>query len=178
MDKSDLPIRKRNRLQNYDYSQNGAYFVTVCTRNRKCLFWRKKYSSADIEKGNIDKILSRYGRIVKNAIMDIPIVYPTVLVDNFVVMPNHIHLLLQIRNEMAAVRFDGGRPMAAPTISRVINQLKGHCSKKAGFSMWQKLFHDHVVRNKNDYGEIYAYIDNNPINWDIDCFYVDLEVQS
>ncbi len=172
MEKSNLPIRKPNRLKNYDYGQNGAYFVTICTKDRKCLFWRKEYSHKDIEKGDIDKVLSNYGRIVRDAIMDIPVHYPTVLVEKFVVMPNHVHLLLLIQNEIAAVRFDGGRPMAAPTVSTVINQMKGYCSKRTGFSMWQKLFHDHIIRGKADYEKIYSYIDTNPMKWDIDCFYV------
>lgn len=80
-------------------------------------------------------------------------------------MPNHIHLLLSIRGN------ENGRPMGAPTISTVINQFKGFVSKQAGFSVWQKLFYDHIVRGEQDYEEIWEYIDANPLKWENDEFY-------
>jgi len=64
-----------------------------------------------------------------------------------------------------------GRAMRAPTISTVINQMKGYVSKQIGYSIWQKLFHDHIIRNEADYIKIWRYIDENPINWQNDCFY-------
>jgi REP element-mobilizing transposase RayT len=86
-------------------------------------------------------------------------------VDHYTVMPNHIHLLLQINTD------ENGRAMLAPTISIVVQQLKGVVSKQVGQSIWQKLFHDHVIRGEKDYLKIRQYIDNNPALWKEDCFY-------
>ena len=87
-----------------------------------------------------------------------------VKVDKYVIMPNHIHLLLIICSY-------NGRAMHAPTLSNLIQQFKGISSKNAGFPIFQRSFHDHVVRNKNDYEMIWHYIDTNPQNWEKDCFY-------
>ena len=80
-------------------------------------------------------------------------------------MPTHIHLILQINTD------ENGRPMVAPTISTVIQQMKGYVTKQLSRSIWQKLFHDHVIRNENDYPIIWEYIENNPVQWELDCFY-------
>ena len=95
--------------------------------------------------------------------------YPAISVDHSVVMPNHIHLLLQINTDT------DGRPMVAPTISIIVQQLKGVITKQIGQSVWQKLFHDHVIRSEADYLKIWEYIDNNPIKWEEDCFYNDCQ---
>ena len=153
MEKS--PERKPVRLNKFDYSQNGAYFITLCTKERKKLFWDNVGASIarpqEIE-------LSRYGEIVERAIINIPKIYPAVSLDNYVIMPDHIHLLLRIDDNQ------NGRPMVAPTVSTIIQQTKGYITKQIGFSVWQKLFHDHIIRNKNDYMEIWEYIENNPVN--------------
>ena len=112
-----------------------------------------------------DVRLSEYGRIVQKSIRDIPNHYKAVTVDHFVVMPNHIHLLPQIHTD------ESGRAILAPTISTVIAQLKGDITKKIGHSIWQKLFHDHVIRNQKDYEMIWNYIEGNPMKWAEDCFY-------
>ena len=110
--------------------------------------------------------LSPYGRIVEEAISNIQTVYPAISVDNYLIMPNHIHLLLQIRTD------ENGRAMLAPTISIVIQQMKGYVTKKIGSSIWQKLFHDHVIRDEAGYLKIWNYIEGNPSKWEEDCFYV------
>ena len=159
----ELPNRKPNRLTEYDYSQPGAYFITICTHNKQMLFWENVGASiARPEKPQ----LSFYGNVVQEAILNIPKIYPTISVDNYVVMPNHIHLLLQIHTD------DRGRAMLAPTISKVVQQMKGYITKQLGVSVWQKLFHDHVVRGEKDYLEIWNYIEGNPSKWEEDCFYV------
>lgn len=109
--------------------------------------------------------LSKPGKIVADAISNIQNHYPAVSVDHYVVMPNHLHLLLQINTDC------DGRPMVAPTISQVVQQFKGVVTKQIGCSIWQKLFHDHVIRNQNDYLKIWEYIDSNPVKWKEDCFY-------
>lgn len=159
----ELPKRKPNRLTEYDYSQPGAYFITICTKNKEKLFWEDVGASiARPEKPQ----LSFYGNVVQEAILNIPKIYPTISVDNYVVMPNHIHLLLQIHTD------DSGRAMLAPTISKVVQQMKGYVTKQLGVSIWQKLFHDHVVRRETDYLEVWNYIEGNPSKWEEDCFYM------
>jgi len=64
-----------------------------------------------------------------------------------------------------------GRAMRAPTISTVINQMKGCVTKQIGFSLWQKLFHDHIIRNEEEYRKIWEYIDTNPLKWEDDCYF-------
>ena len=158
-----LAQRKKIRLAEYDYSKPGAYFITICTDKHKCLFWKKNHNLLLVPEHK--KRLSKYGEIVDKAINDIPSYYPFVSVDKYVVMPNHVHMLLRINTD------ESGRPMVAPTISTVVQQTKGVVSKKIGYSVWQKLYYDHVIRNNNDYEEIWNYIDQNPQNWEKDKFY-------
>ncbi len=157
----ELPKRKQNRLKGYDYSTANAYFITICTHNRKNLFWKDVGEIIDRPE-NVP--LTNLGMIVRQCINDIPRHYPAITVDHVVIMPNHIHLLLQINTDV------DGRPMAAPTISTVVNQTKGIVSKKAGFSVWQKGFHDHVIRGERDYLDIWNYIEGNPGRWVEDEF--------
>ncbi len=157
-----LPNRKPNRLERYDYSSCGAYFITICTKDRRNYFWENVGAIIDRPQ---DVRLSICGEIVNEAINNIPSIYPVLLVENYIIMPNHIHLLLRICAD------ESGRPLVAPTISRVVKQLKGYISKRTGISLWQKSFHDHVIRNQNDYDEIYKYISENPIKWQQDVLY-------
>ena len=159
---TELSKRKPNRLPNFDYSTPGAYFITVCTKNRKCILWNSVGASI-ARPHNIP--LSAYGKIVNQAICNIPLHYPAVTVDNYTIMPNHIHLLLQINTDA------DGRPMVAPTISTIVQQMKGIVTKQVGESIWQKLFHDHIIRGEKDYLKIWEYIENNPAKWKEDCFY-------
>ena len=159
-----LPKRKRNRLRDYDYSMPGAYFVTICTKDRRNLFWENV--GASIARPQ-DVVLSYYGRVTETAIRGISSHYPAVTVDRYVIMPNHVHLLLRIETDT------DGRPMVAPTISRIVQQMKGYTTKQIGYTIWQKLFHDHVIRNERDYQKIWNYIEGNPMKWVDDCFYTD-----
>ena len=145
------PVRRQHRLKNYDYSTPNAYFLTICTAGHRSLFWRKDQKAA----------LSPYGIIAAQAIQEIPQHYPHITVDTYAVMPNHVHLLLQIHAE----------GQNCVSISRVIQQFKGAVSKRIGFCVWQKLFHDHVIRSERDYQQIWLYIQSNPDNWEKDCFY-------
>ena len=104
-------------------------------------------------------MLTGLGAYVKQIIHEIPKHYAAISVDHAVVMPNHIHLLLQINTDV------DGRPMAAPTISTIVNQVKGMISKQAGFSVWQKGFYDHVIRGEQDYRDVWNYIEGNPCKW-------------
>jgi len=159
-----LPNRKTIRLKEYDYNTPGAYFITVCTESRKNILWNKV--GADIIRPqNIP--LSKTGQLVKYAIEQIIVHYDNISVDNYCIMPNHIHLLLSITTD------DSGRIISAPTISNVVGSLKRWVSKQCGKPIWQKSFYDHIIRNQNDYSETYNYIDNNPIKWIEDEFYTE-----
>ena len=159
-----LPTRKPNRLAGYDYHTPNAYFITVCTKDKKCFLWNTA-GFGIVKPENLS--LSVYGIIVRQCITAIPEHYPAVSIDHFTIMPNHIHLLLQIHTDA------DGRPMVAPTVSRVVQQLKGAITKRIGYSVWQKLFHDYVLRGEKDYWKIWQYIENNPAKWEEDCFYME-----
>ena len=160
------PERKKYRLENYPYDTCGAYFLTICTAERRKLFWDMSAAQADTVGATIgrpqDIALSPYGQTVDEAIHKIPEIYPAVWVDQYVIMPDHVHLLLLIRAD------ENGRPMVAPTISRVVQQMKGHVTKRIGHPVWQKLFFDHVIRNRQDYEEHAKYIAENPLHWQDD----------
>ena len=106
--------------------------------------------------------MSNIGQIVDESIQNIDKIYDTVSVNKYIVMPNHIHMLLTI---------DAGRAIRAPTISTVINQFKGSVSKRVGYSIWQKLFYDHIIRDKNDYQTKWDYIGTSIARWEEDEYY-------
>lgn len=124
----------------------------MCVKNRKNIFW-ESYN----ENGNYT--LSASGKIADVAIQNISDLYENVSIERYVIMPDHIHILLVIDNPLD----DERRAMHAATVSKIIQQLKGFITKQIGCSVWQKSFHDHVVRNEYDFEEICRYIDLNPI---------------
>ena len=150
------PVRKNNRLQCYDYASPGIYFVTICTQNRRCLLGRVV---DDLETPLMQ--LSACGEIVDQAIREIPLHYPAVKLLQHCVMPNHVHLLLELQAEAQN-----------PTLSWMVNQLKGAVSKRIGSGIWQKSFHDHVVRDEQEFQKIWEYICYNPAKWKTDGYFV------
>lgn len=152
----ELPKRNFPRLKNYDYSSCGGYFITICTKEKRNYFWCSVGATIGRPK-NVE--LSPYGQIAEEAINKIPEIYPSVRLDGYVIMPDHIHLLLVVCSD------EFGRPMVAPTMSRVVKQTKGYVTKRIGKSIWQKLFVDHIIRNREDYEKHLRYIKNNPIKW-------------
>lgn len=158
----ELPKRKTNRLAEYDYSTPNAYFITICTKNRTNLFWQNVGAIIDRPEHTP---LSNLGTIARQCIENISRHYPAVSVDHYVIMPNHIHLLLQINTDIH------GRSMTAPTIATVVRLMKGAVSKQAGFSVWQKGFYDHIIRNESDYQDTWNYIEGNPGKWIADTLY-------
>ena len=165
MDKEKkMPNRKKNRLENYDYASCGVYFITVCTLQRRNYFWKNVGAIIDRPQ---DIELSVYGEMVDRAIQNMTSAYSALSLEGYAIMPNHIHLLVRVRAD------EYGRPLVAPTMSRVIKQLKGIVSKQAGIAIWQKSFHDHIIRNKEDYEEHLRYIRENPIRWYYDELYVE-----
>ena len=137
-------------MKDYDYATSNYYFVTVCTCDKQCIF------------GMTGK-LTQWGKIAEQGILCITEHYPDVIVDQYVVMPNHIHAILYLK---------GGKI----NLSRVIGSYKSYVSKKIhetepDKTIWQTSFHDHIIRNENAYRKIWQYIESNPVNWEKDCFY-------
>ena len=162
----NYPVRKANRLSGFDYSSPNVYFITICTLEKRCILWSHSPAPVGATNGRPPcSHLSPAGMHVHSAIEAISLIYPAVSVINYVIMPNHIHMLLHIRGA------EGGRPMVAPTVSRVIAQMKGAAVKAFGQLLWQKGFHDHVVRTEAALQSIWTYIDGNPYAWELDCFY-------
>lgn len=176
---SELHCRKKNRLGNYDYSRNGAYFVTICTKDRQYLFWDNtvKYNKPDPVGANfvspLNSIeLSEYGNFVKNEIEKILFIYNDVIIINkYVIMPNHIHMIVIIDNLCEGSSLSDGRTQFAPTVSRLIKQFKGSITKQIGFPIWQKSFHDRIIRNEKEYSALWNYIEYNPVNWENDSLF-------
>lgn len=159
----DLPERKKNRMSGYDYSLCGAYFVTICVKNKEQLLWRNAETIVRVE----EIILTDYGRIVEKYINEINFCYSCVSVSKYVIMPDHIHLIVCISPSVE--QYEKGRLVAAPTLSNVIGQMKRAVSKEIGFSIWQKTFYDHIIRDERDYMEVCKYIDENPMKYICSC---------
>ena len=166
-DKAEFPKRKPTRLRNFDYSANGVYFITICTQNRKNLL----STIPTVGEGSPLPQLSHYGKIVDEWIRKLSDQYQEISVEHYVIMPNHIHLLLSvIKND--------GRGDPSPTVDNAIGWLKYHATVEinksrstSGEKIFQRSFYDHIVRNYDDYCEIHNYIYENPIRWQHDKFY-------
>ena len=149
----DIHHRQSIRLRGYDYSQPGAYFITVCISQRECLL-------GEIEDGNV--ILSRYGEVVHFNWFNLTKVYPNIQLDSFVIMPNHIHgiiILTNNRHNLSEV-VRGFKTFYA----RRINQLRS----LSGIPVWQRGYYEHIIRNEKTLTKIQEYILNNPYNWETD----------
>jgi putative transposase len=170
---SDKHHRRSTRLKVYDYSQTGAYFVTICTKDRECLF-------GDIVDGEMR--LNEYGTIVANRWDAIPNYIANVERDEFVVMPNHIHGIIVIRSDCVGAIHElplrdetpnetrkYRRQMLLPKIigrfkmntAKIINQIRN----RPGYPIWQRNYYEHVIRNDDDLNRIRQYIIENPMKW-------------
>ena len=161
-----MPNRKPNRLSHFDYSQPGYYFITICTKNHHSILRR----GAQCAPAPLPPLTSA-GLAAERFLLEIPVHYPMISVDHYVVMPNHVHLILVIT---AGHIGTDGRTVCAPTVSRVVRGWKEAVTKQIGVSIWQKSFHDHIIRNETDYLRIWNYIDTNPAKWREDCYYNDI----
>ena len=160
----ELPARKPTRLPNFDYSTPGAYFITICTKDRKCILGNIVGGGAldapQMQTNHIGKMVEKYILSGNKT--------PYVHVDKYVIMPNHIHMILLINN--------GASRASSPTnavIPRFVSALKRFCNQDTGFTIFQRSYHDHIIRNEQDYLRIWEYIDNNPVRWKEDCFYTE-----
>ena len=196
MDTPPLPRRKTIRLQNYDYSQNGAYFVTICTAHKRPLF-------GVVRRGDpcgrppvpVYAELSEIGRIVESYLTEIPSHYPDVHLASYVIMPDHIHMILVLtqnqperagqcpapteESDLSCRRGGtpgppattekpvppcrrGGTP-GPPALPKIINAFKSLTTRKAGCSLWQRGYYEHILRNQQDFDEAAGYIAGNPV---------------
>ena len=153
----DLPKRKNIRLNDYNYSSNGAYFITICTKNKENLLW--KNVGANCVRPLEQLPLSKIGIVVENEIHKLNTIYENIKVDKYQIMPNHIHFIIFI------YEYYNGRTQFAPTISRIIKQFKGSITKQIEFSIWQKSFYDRIIRNEKEYQGVWNYIHNNPLKY-------------
>ncbi|MBQ8868167.1 MAG: transposase [Oscillospiraceae bacterium] len=158
----DLPNRKQNRLQDYDYSQNGAYFVTICVKDRKRLL------SEIVGTGVLDCPQTRllnHGVVAEKYINKLNDFYRDISVDKYVIMPDHIHLLLTIINGQSRTPVPTNIINRNSVIARFVSTFKRFCNKEYVENIWQPRYYDHVIRNQDDYNEIWEYIENNPTKW-------------
>ena len=150
-DSDRFPSRKNPRLTYFDYASVNYYFVTICTWHKQCIF------------GSPDQ-LNTYGKIAKQGLLAISSHFPDIEIDKYVIMPNHVHAIVIIKN-------------AGTNLSTVLGQYKAHVSKQIhtrepNRKVWQTSFHDHIIRSQAAYEKIWLYIDGNPNNWEKDCFYL------
>lgn len=148
----DKQIRKSPRLTGYDYKTGNYYFITVCTHNKQCLF------------GKPGK-LNQFGRIVKQSILKISRHYDSISIDNYIIMPNHIHMIVAVEDHNT-VSLETIIGLFKSGISREIHKIE------PDIQVWQRSFHDHIIRNQQSYEKIWQYVTYNHQKWLEDCYYV------
>ena len=154
--------RKSPRLPHFDYSAGGAYFVTICTREMHCIL-----AQISVGEGLAPPVhaLLPLGQIADDQVKALAQRFPTVSVEKYVIMPNHIHMILSLTST--------GGASPSPTVSTIIGTFKSLTTRacKIGEPLFQRSFHDHIIRTEDDYRMIWHYIDNNPAKWAEDRFY-------
>ena len=166
----ELPKRKHPRLDDYDYSSAGAYFVTICTENRRCVLSRVVGRGlAPAETNDIE--YTPFGKIAEHQLLSLKDRFSYLVIDQYVIMPNHIHAILMLESEAA-----GASPR--PTITDIVCAYKSLTTrecKKNGFygKLFQTSFYEHIIRGREDYAEIVKYIYENPIRWYYDELYAE-----
>ena len=170
---ANISRRKSTRLKEYDYSSSGAYFVTICTHERKCLFGK-------VVDGEME--LNENGKIVKSEWLKTEEIRDNVSTDEFIIMPNHLHGILfidepadrrgTVHRAPTAERF--GQP-TSNSIPTIIRSFKATVTKQInegrntpGLPVWQRGFYDRIVRNDDELNRIREYIVYNPLKWQLD----------
>ena len=158
---NELPKRKPTRLKDFDYSKTGAYFVTICTRDRKQILSR--IVGGDVLDAPLSLELLPCGKIADKYVNQLNIFYDHLSVDRYVIMPNHIHMILIVFN-------DGASRTSPPTkqhsvVSQFVSTFKRFCNKEIGNNIFQRGYFDHVMRDQEDYEKHVKYIYENPIRW-------------
>ena len=158
----DYPKRKHPRLKEYDYSQCGVYFLTLCSKNREPLFSRIVGRDAPGAPPSPAVELTPIGEIVDRYIASIESAYSSVTVDKYIIMPDHVHMLIAIHCTAFGA---SGSPRPTELIPRVIAALKRFTNKDSGRPLWQTGYYDHIIRDEHDYMVRWHYIDANPAKW-------------
>ena len=185
----EKPNRKQNRLAEFDYGQEGSYFVTLCTQNRARLFDMEMpvgnglcavpdndlcvvpdndlYVVPGNENGTAHRPCPTKGNlIVHKWIRETENKYPDVTIDKYVVMPDHLHLIVTIKERHAGCSLpDVMCFFKTMTTNEYIRGVKDGILLPFDGKLWQKSYYDHVIRNQQDYNEIWEYIENNPAKW-------------
>ncbi len=158
----DVHHRRSIRLKDYDYGQAGAYFITICSWNRECLF-------GDVADEEMQ--LNEYGWIAANEWLQTGVVRPNVELDAFVVMPNHIHGII-ILNNVGATRRVAPTTLQSNSIGAIVGQFKSIVTKQingirnsSGLPVWQRNYYEHIIRNEDELNRVREYIINNPLRW-------------
>ncbi len=162
-----LPKRKSTRLKNFDYNAIGGYFITLCTEDRRQIL--SHIVGVDVLGDPKNTELLPYGIVADKYIKQMSEFYENIIVEQYVVMPNHIHILLFVCD-------DGSPRTSTPTkqtsaVSHFVSTFKRFCNKEYGRNIWQRGFYDHIIRGREDYEEITKYIYENPIRWYYDELY-------
>ena len=175
--------RKRTRLRAYDYSGSGVYFVTVCTEAKRPVLCR--IVGAGVLDGPRPELTAQ-GKIVQNRLEEMERIYDDISIDHYVIMPNHVHLLLTIRgagpgtwgtpSPTDAGAGPGTSRTPSPTNARLpqfLSTFKRFTNREIGFPIWQRSYHDHIIRDEPDFLNHWQYIDDNPAKWAEDPYYCD-----
>ncbi|MBQ9099387.1 MAG: hypothetical protein IJY50_08175 [Clostridia bacterium] len=169
----DLPQRKNTRLLGFDYNSPGAYFITICTQGKRKILSRIIAVGGDVLDapfGDLPHVeLLPHGKIADKYINRLNNFYDDIKVDSYVIMPNHIHIMLII-TETGASRTSPPTKQHAK-LSRFVSTLKRFCNKEYGQNIWQVSFNDHIIRNHEDYENHLKYIFENPSHWYSDELY-------
>ena len=165
----NLPNRKSPRLKGYDYNKNGAYFITICTDGRRLLL----SEIPCIPLSDAKPCLTPYGKIVEQIIETLPKEFG-IRLDAYVIMPNHIHLLFMMLQQTENHALTENRSY----LSKIVGYLKMNVTKEIhrinrNEIVWQRSYHDKIIRDEKQYLRIWKYIHENPMIWQFDCFHPD-----
>ena len=144
--------RKNLRLPTYDYHQEGIYFTTFCTRNKSCVL-------GQILQGRFHP--SSLGIITEKTIHKFSSYYEHIHINQHVIMPNHVHILIEFSNYQKNI-----------SLSHIVNAIKGTVTRTGKISVWQRGYYERVIRNAEELKRCQEYIQNNPLQWELDTEYV------
>ena len=168
-----MPIRKPLRMSHYDYNTPGAYFLTFCTHNRKHFLSHIVRANAESPESQ----LTTSGKIVHTVMQNIP-AHLHVTIDRYVIMPNHVHLIAVITEQDVMREIRESPQQGRSIMSKLIGYIKMNASKAIrqhydDVAVWQRGYHDHVIRNQGDYVALAQYIQTNPLRWELDQLYTE-----
>ena len=152
-----LKTRKKIRISNYDYSNEGKYFITMCVQNRECIL-------SQIKSNQIQ--LLKYGKITEKYIASINNIYNDLKITHYIIMPNHVHFICEL-----ILKYKENTKRVNERIPFIISTLKRFINKECKEKIWQRNYYEHIIRNEKEYLNIIKYINNNPYNWKDDTYY-------